>query len=137
MRLQLLSIVFVLFFFPILGESNDSIPDVKLGSVLFNAKSVKLTKNAKLVLAGLVEKIQSNPTLNIQIIAYNKDLCDKCGVLSWKRSERIVEYLEKKGIEGKRFAYTNRLDGNFNEVDVWLTTNQFKDIGHPAILRRK
>jgi hypothetical protein len=122
MILRLIFILAKCFPLGVFGQDTDYVPSINLETVWFKAESTKLTKNAKITLDSLITQIKSNPKIVVQAIAYNKDLCDKCGVRSWKRATAVLTYLSKHGISDNRLSFTNRLDGELNKVDLLLTS---------------
>jgi hypothetical protein len=116
-----------------LGQTTIS-PDneVQLGTVWFNNKSIKLTKEAKSALDTFIKQIQHNPTMQVKAVSFNKDLCDKCSNRSWKRATAILKYLSKHGVSEDRLVFTNRLEGELNKVDIFLTAST-GDLPHPGV----
>jgi len=106
--------------------------DVQVGTVWFEGKSIKLTKEAKAALDTLIKQIQNNPTMQVKAVSYNKDLCDKCSKRSWKRTTAIFKYLSKRRVSENRLVSTNRLEGELNKVDIFLTAS-ISDSPHPGI----
>jgi hypothetical protein len=106
--------------------------DVQLGTVWFAGKSTKLTKEAKATLDTFIKQIQNSPDMQVKAVSFNKDLCDKCSNRSWKRTEKILKYLSKHGVSKNRLVSTNRLEGEFNKVDIFLTAS-ISDSPHPGI----
>jgi len=113
----LLSLPFATF-----GQDNDRLSDIKLGTVWFKSKSANLTKVAKATLNTFIRQIQDHPTMHVQVISFNKDLCDRCGVRSLKRVKAVLTYLSKQGISYDRLLSSNRLEGELNKVDLVLTS---------------
>lgn len=117
--------VFILFyFFPCItfGQSNESKQDIKSVTVWFKGNSIKLTQGTKATLDLLIRQIKNDTALYVQAISYNKDFCDKCGVRSWKRATAVLTYLYNHGISDNRLTFTNRLEGELNKVDLFLTS---------------
>ena len=120
--------VFILFYFlPCVsfGQENAHEPDIKLGTVWFKNKSTKLAQDAKSTLDSFIRQIQNDTSLTAQVISFNKDLCDKCGVRSWKRATAVLTYLSKHGVSGDRLTFTNRLEGELNKVDLFCEISFF------------
>jgi len=112
--------------------------DIKLGAVWFKDKSVRLTKAAKATLDSFVIQIKANPAMNVQAVSFSKDLCDKCGIRSLKREEVVLTYLSLHGISADRLMSTNRLEGELNKVDLFLTSSSLRNtpLPHPDIRKR-
>ncbi len=137
--MTLRTIFILLYFLPSVsfGQENKHIPDIKLGTVWFKDKSTRLTLNAKLTLDSFIRQIQKDTTLSVQVISFNKDFCDKCGVRSWKRATTVLTYLAKHGVSNKRLTFTNRLEGELNKVDLFLTSLKPDNMPAPIIKRQK
>lgn len=97
--------------------------EIQLGTVWFNGKSTKLTNEARSALDTIIKQILTNPTLQVKIVSYNKDFCDKCSKRSWKRTSLIVKYISKYGISEERLLSENRLEGEMNKVDIVLISS--------------
>ena len=106
--------------------------DVQLGTIWFSGKSVKLTKETKATLDTFIKQIQNSPTMQVRAVSFNKDFCDKCGNRSWKRTTAILKYLSKHGVSDNRLIFTNRLEGELNKVDIFLTASISESL-HPGI----
>jgi outer membrane protein OmpA-like peptidoglycan-associated protein len=88
----------------------------------FDKNSSVLTADAKTVLAGLVERLKSNPELKIEVSSYadSRATAEYNIWLSDRRTKMVVNYLLSKGIQAKRIsgnAYgesnlVNRCDDN-------------------------
>lgn len=104
--------------------------DIQLGSVSFKKNSTKLSKKMKEVLDTMISHMQSNATMQVRAISSNKDLCPKCSKRSWKRTQAVLQYLSKHGVSEQRLVFTNRLDGESNKVDLFLTTSVGESV-HP------
>jgi len=129
----IIGISLIVCYIPSFGQNiispND---DVQLGTVWFNGKSIKLTKEAKAALDTFIKEIQNNPTMQVKAVSFNKDLCDKCSNRSWKRATAVLKYLSKHGVSEDRLGFTNRLEGELNKVDIFLTAS-ISDSLHPGI----
>lgn len=132
MTLRILLVL--LSFLPFVTSGQDN--DIKLGTIWFKDKSASLTKAAKSTLDSFIIQIKSNPTRHVQAISYNKDLCDKCGVRSMKRVEAVFTYLSRHGISADRLLSANRLEGELNRVDLFLTSSAFNNTPVPVIRKR-
>jgi len=92
-----------------------------LGSISFKAKSSKLTVNAKKQLDSLANFIKStNDGCQLIATASYTDLCDRCGALAWDRTQAILYYLAKKGIDKDKMIGTSRLEGYTNFIKLSL-----------------
>lgn len=131
-----LSFIFLLLQLSTYGQNYDDTPDIQLGTVWFKGKSTKLTKDGKATLDSFIQQIQSNPSMHVQAISYNKDFCDKCGARSWKRANTVLTYLSKQGVPDNRLVFTNRLEGELNKVDLHLTSLFPSDTPAPIIKGR-
>ena len=115
-----------------LGQEND----IKLGTVWFKDKNASLTKAAKATLDSIIIQIKANPTMNAQAVSFNKDFCDKCGVRNMKRCAAVLTYLSRHGISVDRLMSTNRLEGELNKVDLFLTSSSLSNTSPPVIRKR-
>jgi len=134
MNFSLKAFLVYMMFLPVVSVAQDSLhqPDSPPGTVWFSRKSARLTKAARASLDSMLGSIQVDTSLDIQIITYAKDLCEKCGLLSWIRAERVSNYLTKKGVSGNRIIATNRIEGELNKVDLFLTFRQPKIMRAPV-----
>ena len=132
----IVAILLIVICIPSFGQGlASSKDDVQLGTVWFKGKSVKLAKEAKAALDTFIKQIQNNPTMQVMAVSFNKDFCDKCSKRSWKRTTAILKYLSKHGIPENRLVSTNRLEGELNKVDIFLTAS-IGDSPHPGIKKR-
>ena len=113
------------------SSCQDNNLDQKIGTVYFIGEKAKLTKNAKATLDSCVKQIQNHSSMHVQVISYNKDFCEQCGDISWKRAQSVLRYLSKRGISKDRLTFSNQLDGELNKVDLLLVTPIRKDISRP------
>lgn len=95
--------------------------EIQLGTVLFRGNSLKLTKEAKTTLDIFIKQIQKSLGMQVKAVSFNKDFCDKCSRRSSKRTTAILKYLSKHGVSKDRLIFTNRLEGELNKVDIFLT----------------
>jgi len=109
--------------------------DVQIGTVWFKGKSPKLSKEAKAVLDTVIQRIQNNPTMQVKTVSFNKDFCDKCSNRSWKRATAVLSYLSKHGVPQNRLVITNKLEGELNKIDLFLTSPISNSI-HPVLKKR-
>ena len=90
-----------------------------LPSISFAGRSVSLTNDAKAVLAGVAEKIRTNPNCKIAVIGYGES-SKSAQQLSWDRVNAVINYLvEQEGISADRFIFKyGEGGGDSNTVDL-------------------
>ena len=90
-----------------------------LPSVSFSGRSIKLSKDAQAVLAGVAEKMRQNPNCHVAVVGYGESnkLAQQ---LSWDRVNAVINYLvEKEGISQDRFIFRHSQEGgDGNTVDL-------------------
>lgn len=118
---RILALLFLVLHLCTYGQNHDQTPDIELGTIWFKGKSTKLTGVAKASLDKFVQQIQSNPAMHVKAVSFNKDFCNQCGVRSWTRATTVLRYLSERGIAKDRFRFTNRLEGELNKMDLYLT----------------
>ena len=121
----------LLLIFPLASPGQDD--EIKLGTVWFKDKNIKLTITARASLDSFIIQIKENPVMHVQAISYNKDFCDKCCVRSMKRCAAVLTYLSKHGIAADRLKSTNLLEGELNKVDLFLTSSVLGNTPDPVI----
>lgn len=79
---------------------------VVLRNVFFDIDKFDLKKESEVELDKLVELLQKNPTINIEISGHTDSDGDdaKNTTLSENRAKAVLDYLVKKGIDGKRLT---------------------------------
>lgn len=78
----------------------------RLNSVLFETGSAELRDAAIPELDRLVERLRSNPSMNVEIAGHtdNVGLADNNDDLSQRRAQAVVEYLTRAGIDAARLS---------------------------------
>ena len=111
----------------------------ELGTIEFKKGSSKLTANAKARLDSLINTLTSNKSCEILATSSSADLCDKCGALSWNRTESVFDYLVHKGISGDRLRSLSKLDGNLDFISLAFTSMHLTDQipPHPNLRSKK
>ena len=102
-------------------------PECKMGdlpSIQFASKSVRITEDAKAVLAAVASQLRQNPGCKVKVTGYSSS--DKRSQqLSWDRVSVVIRFLvEKQGISEDRFIFIYGTEGDQSTVDLLATTEE-------------
>jgi hypothetical protein len=113
-------LIAVLFCFTSTGQDSLCV-DPESGKIEFKRNSATLTAAARLKLDSLIVYINNQITSEVLITSQLKDFCDKCGVLSWNRTNAVIHYLIKKGIPEERLRPYSWIGGAVDYITLKLT----------------
>jgi outer membrane protein OmpA-like peptidoglycan-associated protein len=90
-----------------------------LPSVTFKAGSVKISDDAKSLLASTASRLRNNPDCKVAVVGYCSS-SKRDQQLSWDRVNAVINYLvEKEGISADRFIFQyGQEGGDCNTVDI-------------------
>lgn len=112
--------------------AQDSLCDAQeLGKIQFRKNSAKLTVSGKAGLDRLILTITKRPSCEVLITSYYPDFCDKCGALSWRRLNSVINYIIEKGVSERQLRTLSELAAGKDFVSFAFSPGQQAMGYHP------
>lgn len=111
-----------------------------LPSIQFKGSTVKLSKDAEAILAGVANQLKANPGCKVRVSGHGASN-KQAQQLSWDRVNAVIRFMvERQGISDNRIIFEYGTEGDPQTVDLMGTTEEGPNsvpAPHPNLQRTK